>query len=283
MIAIVVDEFGVIDECHRHIVALQLDRASKNDLKSFISVTLNPDLGQSVTLLQLQRPVEDRGASCRHHDVVRVVSEDKLLDLGPRDVISTAELAIDVLEGVVTEFVGRSNLHFEVVEHERKHALVLRLREFVILPGENGGRILALVILHRLVDLVTRQNTVVAEVVVLNQGDSAVYVEEGAVGADELVASDFVALQSQSRIQEVTVEIENARGVLQRAIRDHLHVHVVCYCVVAHQRLNGLLAVGNGDSELRRVDVEGIVHAHDHGLGILEVVLGEVAPDIEGK
>ena len=139
-------------------------------------------------------------------------------------VVSAANLAVNVLELVATEYVRSSERHLTLVEKDCKHAVLLRFVELVVVPRELRPRILALVDALRLSYLVAREQAVVAECVVLYLSLPAVDVEECALFANELVASDIVAFHCQGRILQVAVELQDTRLVPQSLVGDYLHV-----------------------------------------------------------
>lgn len=233
-LAEVVDELGVLDERDGSIVALKLDRATVNRLEHFVLEDLDPDLGQSVALLQGERAEEDSGALASHHVAVIVLRVAELLYHVAFHVVGAAELTVDVLEGVTLKNVRPVQGHLLCEVPKRKNSIRLCLIELVVLPWEERVLVLAFEAAHSFDHIPGRQQAVVAELIVVDERDARIEVEESALPTDELVASHFVAMELQRGVRQFAIEVDDAGTVADGGMSDNLHVEVVCDQIVAH-------------------------------------------------
>ena len=108
----VVDEIRVTDDRDWHIVSSQLDRTTEDAIKDFITIALDPYLGQFVTRLQIDIAIKDSCAFRADHYMIVVVYKRELLNLGPCHIICTSYHTVDMCKLVSLETVSLILWHF---------------------------------------------------------------------------------------------------------------------------------------------------------------------------
>ena len=77
--------------------------------------------------------------------------------------------------------------------------------------------------------LVSEKRTTVTEVIISGVGDTSIYVEHGAVLANELIARDEVLIDLKQRVLHLTIEFKQACPIF--GICDHLNMQIVGHAV----------------------------------------------------
>ena len=97
-----------------HVVACELDHASKYAFESLIYVGLQPNLGKLVNRVQGHIAVEDGRTIRADHHLVRILFERELLNSVARHVVCATLQAIDMLERVPLEIMRLFYYHIDV-------------------------------------------------------------------------------------------------------------------------------------------------------------------------